>query len=126
KNLCMTFGQKAEKLYHMQGAKGQALSGYQDVIDVLKCHPSLDLHPMLVSLIMSIEDTNLLKRAGGMERYLKIKELFKNLNVKDDKAIQKLTDYCIDNHLTFGGSADLLIIALVIDSMVRKHEKINL
>jgi holo-ACP synthase CitX len=122
----MTFGQKAHMMYHMQGARGQALSGYQDVFEVLKNNRALNLHKMLISFIIRIDDTNLLKRAGGMERYKKIKDLFAKTDMSQVNALEKLTHECIRLNLTFGGSADMLIFALVVDALAKKHEKINL
>lgn len=126
KNISKTFGQEAKRVYHIQGAQGEALSGYIHVWDILKRNKELDLHAVLVDLIISIEDTNLLKRAKGMERYMKIKHMFKNLNIKDQKALEDLSQFCIKEKLSFGGSADLLIVTLLVDSMIKKHEKINL
>jgi holo-ACP synthase CitX len=122
----MTFGQKAQMMYQMQGARGQALSGYQDVFDVLKNNQALNLHKMLISFIIRIDDTNLLKRAGGMDRYKKIKNLFAKTDINQANALENLSHECIRQNLTFGGSADLLILALVIDALAKKHEKINL
>jgi len=122
----MTFGQKAQMMYQMQGARGQALSGYQQVFDVLKNNRALNLHKMLMSFIIRIDDTNLLKRAGGMDRYKKIKNLFAKTDMNQANALENLSHECIRQNLTFGGSADLLILALVIDALAKKHEKINL
>jgi holo-ACP synthase CitX len=122
----MTFGQKAQMMYQMQGARGQALSGYQQVFEVLKNNQALNLHKMLMSFIIRIDDTNLLKRAGGMDRYKKIKNLFAKTDMNQANALEKLSHECIRQNLTFGGSADLLILALVIDALAKKHEKINL
>ncbi len=77
-----------------------------------------NLYDALISLIVSIEDTTFLKRVNDRERESVI-NLFKNLDVNDANAIQKLNDLCVSKHYTFGGAADLLVVSIFL-SYVRK------
>lgn len=69
------------------------------------------LRKILIKLIVLCEDTVLLKRAGNLKRYQAIKEHFANLDLEHFDAKQ-LTEKCLKEHLSFGGAADLLVIAI--------------
>jgi holo-ACP synthase CitX len=120
-----SFGDYADKNYHIQGAKGEALSGYKHVQDVLKLGLKDDLL-ILIEYIIRIEDTNLLKRAKSLEEYLRVKKSFKDLDKSNKNEIEKLSKKCIEQGLTFGGSADLLVVSKVIKEWLIIHEKITL
>ena len=124
----LSFGDKALNQFQILGARGEALSGYRHVQGIIKKYHLNrdDLRKALIDLIISIEDTNLLKRARKMENYLKIKDLFREMDSNNIDQVKKMTQYCIEHHLTFGGSADLLILSILIDNMIKKHEKISL
>ena len=60
---------------------------------------------------MNVEDTTLIKRSS-IEQHDQIQDKFNKLNEEDENQIQQLTDWCIGEGLSFGGSADLLIVTL--------------
>lgn len=117
-----SFGQIAYETYQMSGAKGEALSGYFHAIEGLKKHS--DLFSRLVYLMVRLEDTNLLKRAGSMDLYLEIKDALRVLDTTDNEAVKILSNRCIDKGLSFGGSADMLVVSILLDKLIKKHEKI--
>ncbi|MGD9910446.1 MAG: triphosphoribosyl-dephospho-CoA synthase [Candidatus Izemoplasmatales bacterium] len=69
------------------------------------------LYNALRYLIIHVEDTTLYKRAG-FAQVQSIKNKFIDLDVTDEEAISRLTNECIESQLTFGGSADLLVVSL--------------
>jgi triphosphoribosyl-dephospho-CoA synthetase len=76
--------------------------------------------------MIRIEDTNLLKRAGSYEAYLTVKEELKGLDTTDIQSVQVLSEKYIDNSLSFGGSADMLVVSIFLDKLSKKHENICL
>ncbi|MCF7924041.1 MAG: triphosphoribosyl-dephospho-CoA synthase [Candidatus Izimaplasma sp.] len=123
-----SFGSYAMERYNITGAKGEALSGYLHVRSALKCLVDFSedsLIKTLVYLIIEIEDTNLLKRAGSLELYEETKKRFTELEL-NTQDIKNLTNYCIEHNLSFGGSADLLIVTIFIKKLMVICDKINL
>jgi holo-ACP synthase CitX len=119
-----SFGQMAFQKYRIGGAKGEALTGYYHSIQALKKRPHL--LDRLIYLMIRIEDTNLLKRAGSYEAYLAVKEELKGLDTTDIQSVQVLSEKYIDNSLSFGGSADMLVVSIFLDKLSKKHENICL
>lgn len=69
------------------------------------------IYKTLVYLILHLEDTTFYKRVDSSEAELIINK-FKALDYTNLKAIQDLTTECIKKNLSFGGSADLLVVSL--------------
>ena len=111
-----TYGKIAFKKYEFRGARYEAENGFPSVINVLN---NYDLNndfsklKALCYLITNIEDTVLLKRCKSIEKYNEVINKFKNLNFTNEE-INSLNDYCINNNLSFGGAADLLIVSVFI------------
>ena len=55
----------------------------------------------LVKLITITDDSVLLKRSGSFEKTKEIIYKFKHLDLNDLEAINDLTNYCIENNLSF-------------------------
>ena len=126
-----TYGEKAYKEYHLTGARGLAISGYEivllDGINKLKdfCK-TLDFETACILLLfyyMSVlDDTNIVNRASITTlKEVKIlsKELFeenKKTLVKENikNSMSKLNDIFIEKNISAGGSADLLILTIFI------------
>ena len=128
KDIYNTFGEFAYENYKITGAIGEAINGYKHVSQALKKINDFSdesLLNTLIYLISEIEDTTLLKRANTLEYYLEIKDRFKNLEINRD-SIRNLTQYCIKENLSFGGSADLLIVTIFIKKIMVICDKINL
>lgn len=65
----------------------------------------------MIGLIKDVEDTVLLKRAGSLEKYHHYRKLIGDIPI-DEERIQAITTECIEHNLSFGGSADLLIVSI--------------
>ncbi len=112
--LALSFGIHAASYYQISGIRGEVASGLKNVKKrYWKLHDFSEDHLrlLLVDLISEVDDTVLLKRAKSKERYEEIKSLFHNLD-KNNTNWEMLTQTCVDEQLSFGGSADLLIVIL--------------
>ena len=130
-----TYGEKAYKEYHLTGARGLAISGYEivllDGINKLKnfCK-TLDFETACILLLfyyMSVlDDTNIVNRANIAtlkEVQILSKELFeenkKTLEKESIKnSMSKLNDIFIEKNISAGGSADLLILTIFIHLLI--------
>lgn len=118
-----TFGKEAFIKYGISGARGEVHKGLISVRDVKKRLSSLnneDLTMALIYLIKNVDDTVLLKRAKTLEKYYYFKELVGSINEYDLELIKKVTDECIENNISFGGSADLLITSIFLKLIERE------
>lgn len=109
-----TFGKYAYQTYNIGGARLEAENGFPHVQKLIK--DNLDNTASLIYLISNIDDTVLLKRCGTYQKYLDIKIKFKEL-VISDSSINNLNEYCINNNLSFGGAADLLIVTIFLKNV---------
>ena len=110
-----TFGFSAYK-NGFGGVRGEAKNGFPAV----KCAKELldenSLSTVLKRIVKSIDDSVLLKRAKSVERYEYFKHLISNCAEGQEKQVTK---ECIENNISIGGAADILIAAL----MLKKIEK---
>ncbi len=110
-----TFGHFAYEEYNITGARGEVHKGIPNVRKALRHLESFSQTSRLKTLmylISEVDDTVLLKRCDDIEQYHKVKQMFKDTIDKDEKEIKKLDKYCLKNNLSFGGSADLLILTI--------------
>jgi triphosphoribosyl-dephospho-CoA synthetase len=110
-----SYGDLAYSKFKITGVRGEALSGFANVkkgIELLDNLSAKDLLNLLVYYIIHVEDTTFLKRAKDIKFYRETKKMFINLDLSSDLNIQKLNDFCIANNLSFGGSADLLVVSV--------------
>lgn len=118
-----TSGKIAFNQYQLKGARHQAYFGFKDVQMIINKYSLEDDQSKikaLCDLIINIDDTVLFKRCNyDYQKYINVKNMFKQyLDNKLD--INELNKYCIDDNLSFGGSADLLIVSV----FVKKINKI--
>lgn len=110
-----TFGFEAYRKYNITGARGEVFNGIPNVkkaLSYLNDFSDKSRLRTLMFLISETEDTVLLKRSMSFTNYQDIKKRFKNsINDTEDKIVE-LNDFCINQNLSFGGSADLLIITI--------------
>lgn len=106
------------------GARKQASQGFPLVKNIISSYNlDIDRQTALIDLIINCEDSNFIKRAKTPKTYLQIVEEFKKSLV--EKSLRKdLNDKCIALNLTFGGSADLLIVSLFVKK-IREIFKIS-
>lgn len=115
----VTFGEKAYHEHQIMGARGEAYLGLPSVhhaLNLMKDVPLNDtlLRKVLQQLIRTTDDTVLLKRAGSFDAYMAIKKEVSLIDVTDLAQVKHFTKGAIEKHLSFGGSADLLIATLFI------------
>lgn len=114
-----TFGASAWKT-GFGGIRGEAARGFPSVQNAL---PYLSLPGdegktlALVSLIASLEDSVLLKRAGSGEAFRAIRSRFEAFGDYDPQKARSLTAWCVERNLSFGGAADLLVLACFLSSL---------
>ncbi len=121
-----TFGEIAYQNYHISGARGEAYLGMpsvQKAFELIKDEPITDqlLRKTLKQLILTTDDTVLLKRAGSIENYQMIKEKIKALDVENDEDVIAFTNEAIQLNLSFGGSADLLVTTLFLRNIAKNY-----
>ena len=71
----------------------------------------------LIRIISLSEDTVLLKRAGSLERYEYFKQKVSSIEQYDKNQINQITNECIKENISFGGSSDLLAVLIFIIKM---------
>lgn len=121
-----TAGQKLYQMFGLTGARGEAESGYQLVINLslpyylkqlIEGKPQeLALLQTLLLLMANNDDTNVANR-GGLQGLSWLKKQAQDLlnhggltELADLSKIQQFDKACIINNLSPGGSADLLIL----------------
>ncbi len=112
-----SFGLEAYERYGILGVRGEVLNGMPNVygsLEYLKDFSEESRLHTLMYLVSRTEDTVLLKRAGSIEEYRKVKYMFKQALENNRFSISDLDKYCLENNLSFGGSADCLIVAIFI------------
>jgi len=110
-----TFGKIAFQQYGFKGARGEAESGFvhvREALALLEDESDRSMYKSLAYLIANIEDTVFLKRSGSIEKYHDFQNLFRELNDYSQVNLARLTELCIRENLSFGGSADLLVASL--------------
>ena len=108
-------GSLRDKVYKEQnfgGVRREAALGFPSVKSALNVSTSTLV--TLVNLIIISEDSVLFKRCKTKEKYNQVKEVFKHLNCNDLEEVRNLTEEMIEENLSFGGSADLLVCTLFI------------
>lgn len=107
-----TYGYKVYKEQNFGGVRREAALGFPSVKSALNVSTSTLV--TLVHLIIISEDSVLFKRCKTKEKYNQVKEVFKHLNCNDLEEVRNLTEEMIEENLSFGGSADLLVCTLFI------------
>ncbi len=110
-----SYGHEAYEKYGILGARGEAALGFTHVLEALEYLSDFSVEKRietLAYLISEVEDTNLLKRSGSYDAYIENKEKFFALVKYKKSLVEELDEYCRDNNLSFGGSADLLIVTI--------------
>lgn len=112
-----TFGNYAYYNFNFLGARGEAISGYLSLRKAKRYLNDLSnksLTLTLINLIKHTEDTVLLKRSKTIEKYTYFKNKISSIKEYNKKEIEEITNECIEENISFGGSADLLITAIFI------------
>lgn len=110
-----TFGEYAYKNLSFGGARKESQGGLRNVLlaeELLTDFSDKSLHMCLINIIGNCEDSVLLKRAASVDKYNYFKAKIKNINYYDLNLIKSITNECIENNISCGGSADILIAAV--------------
>lgn len=114
-----THGQAALLRYGAMGARGEAVAGFPHARMACRVlgESQGDPLPALLTLLRTVEDTNLLHR-GGPEGLHFVQQQAAAILAGDREdripALERLDDACIRRNLSPGGSADLLALALLL------------
>ena len=101
------------------GIRKNAKSGFQSVFKAQKLLLEYSPQNVLAKIVGEIEDSVLLKRAGNFDRYLYFKNLISKLP-DDEREMMRVTDFCVQNNISIGGSADVLICAFMMDEIKKQ------
>ena len=99
------------------GARFEAEHGYptvQNALPLLKDKSQESLFRTLVYIIQHTGDSVLLKRSKSFEEYKYNISKFNEININDLSQLRELTSYFIKKNVSFGGSADLLVLSVFI------------
>lgn len=126
-----SIGLNLYKKLKINGARQTALSGYEivfqaikEIDDITKKQPHLLKKEinfiLLLYFYLNISDTTVINKIG-IEQYKKTRNTFKNLykKIKNNyqnhyEEINKINQWSIDNNISPGGCADLIVITLFI------------
>lgn len=112
-----THGKKAYLEAGLKGARGEVEVGLPTVkylFQTIETHHLTDddLRDLLKKIILKTEDTVFYHRARSKDRYQHIKASLSLIDVRDENEAIQFTNEAIKEDLSFGGSADLLIVYL--------------
>ena len=121
-----TSGLKAYETYKLSGIRGEVFCGLPSVVSAIKLltnERDETLREVLKHLIIVSEDTVFLNRASTLENYHSIKQLFKKTDLTNTENLKKLNQKMIEQNISFGGSADLLIVTIFLNTIKLKFFK---
>ena len=90
-----------------------------ETYEYLSLDDPMTLRKALKDLILKTEDTVFLKRSGSLKTYENIKHELSLLNMDDITSIRSFTQKMINQHISFGGAADLLVTSIFLQNI--KH-----
>ncbi|MCK9235278.1 MAG: triphosphoribosyl-dephospho-CoA synthase [Acholeplasmataceae bacterium] len=111
-----TAGGTAFKKYQIKGIRGEVFEGLPTLQKALTRFPNFNsqntsnLHEILLFFMTHSKDTVALKRAGSYEVYQDFINLAKTIDPNDTDALHNFTQKCVRYGISFGGSADQLIV----------------
>lgn len=115
-----TFGIKAYQKYNVYTARHEVYYGLPSVLKAyhyLKKFPTDDeiaLTMTLINIISNKNDTVGLKRAKSFDKYFEASNKIEKIKTYDKEKIEVITNECIENNISFGGSADVLIATILV------------
>ncbi len=122
----ITFGEQAYHTHQVKGARGEAYLGFPTIhlalvnLEYKESLSDSSLRGLLKMIVLSTDDTVLLKRAGSLERYMMIKRKLAEVDTDNLDEVIEFTKYCIDENISFGGAADLLVSTIFLYLVKKK------
>ena len=108
-----TFGYNSYK-NGFGGIRENAKNGFLSVFNAEKQLNTCSPQKILANIVCEIEDSVLLKRAGSLENY----NYYKNLiSTAKEENFENITNLCIKNNVSIGGSADVFICAIMMQEL---------
>lgn len=126
KNINKTNGLKAYLESNLKGARHEAINGFYCVLNNYLKLENLDkenLEKCLINIIGDIDDTVMYTRCGSLKKYLKVKEMIKNININGKSFWDELilvNRYCIKENISVGGACDILIVIIFLKIFMEK------
>ena len=113
-----TAGERQFQLYGLTGARGEAQSGFATVRKALGQWNGQSLHGLLLRLMATNQDSNLVSR-GGIEGLRYVQDYARELlaNGWDREALIRMDNALTERNLSPGGSADLLSVGWVLSAI---------
>jgi triphosphoribosyl-dephospho-CoA synthase CitG len=117
----LTAGEKQYQQYGLTGIRGEAEAGFPSVFNIaLPClrqaqgNRNQRLMDTLMKIISTLPDSNLIKRAGGIEILDWMQEQTARYFKSPDKQkfLQQLNQKMTEKNLSLGGTADILILTI--------------
>ena len=102
--------------YQITGIRGEVFNGLPTILKAMRAFSHIDVdndmhqHQILLYFMIHSEDTVLLKRAGSLKNYQHFKQMAAQVNPYVKSDVKSFTKYCINHHISIGGSADLFIV----------------
>ena len=112
-----TFGYNAYKTDNFLGIRSLISSGFLEIIEVERTLDYSNLLKTLTQIVSKIDDSVLYKRSKTYENYKRYKDLISNVNPGDKKQVKKINQLCVKNNISIGGSADVLISAIMLNKL---------
>lgn len=116
-----TFGMTAYRNYSFTGVRGHAEKGFESVFKAEKLiddnFSSDSLLAALTNTVGDIEDTVLLKRSASLEKYNYFRNAIQSVDISDKRRLKLLNGECIKNGISIGGSADVLVCAIMLKKL---------
>lgn len=114
-----------QSIYHetkITGIRGFAKSGFSFLFEE-ELYKDIDLLKTYLTIITQTTDTTIIKRSG-LKALTIVQDLARRA-LEDESKVKELDDYCNKNLLSCGGSADILIVSIILNMIENYQEKIN-
>ena len=95
------------------GIRKSAKDGFVVVEQAKNLIKQGNLLEVLTKIVGEIQDSVLLKRAKSIERYNYYKNLISTVDCNNKEQLQKINALCKSDNISIGGSADVLISAIM-------------
>ncbi|MBQ9709258.1 MAG: triphosphoribosyl-dephospho-CoA synthase, partial [Clostridia bacterium] len=114
-----TFGYKAYKEYGFGGIRKLCFNGFDVVVNLSEKIESQPLLQSLCEIVGEIDDSVLLKRSNSFEQYEYFKNRISSVNVRDKGQLKAVNRECLENNISIGGAADVLIAAILLNDLLK-------
>lgn len=122
-----TFTTSLYKDLNISGIRGVVKGGLQIVYnhlnDISPISEDDELRALLYKYILESDDTIFIKRSNSYDNYLAHKKYLKTLDPLNKSDLQTINKYTNQHYLSFGGSADLLIVSIFLSHIKQLYIK---